>query len=476
MTYVCDAGAERMSRRSPRSRTGRWEGEDVIDCDGAADDEAYRVHVRSRKGRAGRGRLLRQLAAGAHVHQRDVPGRQDRPSAIAFKYLFDPRGTFTSGLMRPIDIVLPEGTLVSAMPPDGAVFPYWEESQVMLAALLRALGQAVGERRSPATRRPDLHNAGGVHPNGMPWQSAGAGRRRAWRRGAARAGRRRHPMLTYQANGIGDPGRGGRVRRAGRRSCAARSCPTPPAPASTAAAPPSCATRSGCTPAEHYPMSLRYIASRGFGVNGGRDGHDRRHLDLGATARAARPPTTPDAYADAPLVGRLDPETHAPSRDGEYVCPAAGRSGTPRRTPCCATSTTAAAAGATRSTASPRRQARRPRRVRDDRGRGTGLRRRRRGRPGEDPEGLPSTPRRPERCGRSDDRRDRHRGLSRRHPVHRRWREVRRASRCTDLGSRGMKWGWIVAACILGGWLVARRAARSAGCRRSSSRRSRRRC
>jgi hypothetical protein len=34
----------------------------------------------------------------------------------------DPRGAFTSGLYRNIDIVLPEGTVISALPPDGAVF------------------------------------------------------------------------------------------------------------------------------------------------------------------------------------------------------------------------------------------------------------------------------------------------------------------------------------------------------------------
>jgi N-methylhydantoinase B len=67
-------------------------------------------------------------------------------------------------------------------------------------------------------------------------------------------------------------------------------------------------------------MPLRYRVASGFGVDGGGAGRtggvwiwDRDAFD-GLTA------VTGEAYADArPVAGRLDPETNAPSGEGEYV-------------------------------------------------------------------------------------------------------------------------------------------------------------
>ena len=84
------------------------------------------------------------------------------------KYLFDPDGVFTSALLRDVDIVLPEGTIVSALPPDGAVFLDDEQNQAMMAALLRAFAQALG----PAAMAGDhggteIHMAFGAHADGI---------------------------------------------------------------------------------------------------------------------------------------------------------------------------------------------------------------------------------------------------------------------------------------------------------------------
>src|SRR6185437_17071130 len=84
---------------------------------------------------------------------------------VAFKYVFDPRTPFSSGAWRNIDIVLPEGTVISALPPDGAVFLYYEQSQVMINALLQAFAEALGPAAMAGDRGgTDIHTAFGAQP------------------------------------------------------------------------------------------------------------------------------------------------------------------------------------------------------------------------------------------------------------------------------------------------------------------------
>jgi N-methylhydantoinase B len=75
-------------------------------------------------------------------------------------------------------------------------------------------------------------------------------------------------------------------------------------------------------PAHHYAMPLRFRVPSGFGVNGGGDGETggvwlwEPPADGVVRQRGAGE----DDYRDAvPVTGHLDPETHAPSRSGEYV-------------------------------------------------------------------------------------------------------------------------------------------------------------
>jgi N-methylhydantoinase B len=241
---------------------------------------------------------------------------------VAFKYLLDPRGVYSSGLMRPIDIVLPEGTLISAMPPDGPVFLYFEASQIAHAALLRALGQAVGERAIGGDAgSSNLHNAGGLHPNGMPWQSAGqaGGEQGPW--GGTREGDGDTFNLTYQANGIATPVEAAEfdapvviLRR--------EVMPDTAGPGAHRGGSGVVTDSLWRGPAAHYPISLRHREPSGNGVNGGRAGTTGGvwfwEGDEGGFT--GRKPTTSEAYSDAlPVVGRLDPATNAPSPDGEYV-------------------------------------------------------------------------------------------------------------------------------------------------------------
>jgi N-methylhydantoinase B len=324
MRYVCDAGAERMTRALEAIPDGTWSGEDALDCDGVDASEEYRVRVTvtKRGGRAevdfsGTSRQARTCINATVLDAKSAVG-------VGFKMLFDPRGTFTSGTFRPLDLVIPDGTVVSALPPDGAVFAYYEQSQVILNALLRALAQAVGEAAIAGDRGgTDIHNANGVMPDGTPWVSTAQCGGEIGPFGATRHGDADSQMLSYQGQGLtgsieavesdvpvailreeivpdtGGPGyhRGGNATY--RDSIWFR-------------------------PANHYLMSLHYKHASGFGVNGGGEGRNGG-VWWWEGSREGFPgllPTTPDVYRDAhALAGRLDPETKEPRGDGEYVYP-----------------------------------------------------------------------------------------------------------------------------------------------------------
>jgi N-methylhydantoinase B len=320
--YVCDAAAERMTRALEALPDGSWEGEDFVDCDGVDDAEAYRVHVRvtKRGGRAevdlsGTSRQARSCINGTVLDAKTTVG-------VAFKYLFDPSTPFTSGTIRPIDIVIPEGTIVSALPPDGAVFLYWEGTQALISALLRAFAGAIGRAAIAGDHgSANLHNAHGVLPDGTPWVSVGQCGGEQGALGGTAAGDADAFTLTYQANGIAP-------------AVEATEYDVPVAIlrheiVADSAGPGTNRGGAGVVrdslwlqPASHYAMPLRFRVASGFGVDGGQDGRTggvwiwEPDQEAGPRLR----PVANDAYRDSiPVTGRLDPATHAPSRNGEYV-------------------------------------------------------------------------------------------------------------------------------------------------------------
>ena len=204
MSYVCDASSERMAVALAAIPDGDWVGEDAADCDAVADDEEYVVRVRISK-RGGRAEVdFSGTSRQARSAMNATPLDAKTSVGVAFKSIFDPLGWFTSGTTRPIDIVLPEGTVISALPPDGAVFAYWEQNQVILSALLRALSQAVGDAAIAGDHgSADIHNANGLLADGSPWISAAQVGGEIGPYGANRHGDADSQMLSYQANGIG---------------------------------------------------------------------------------------------------------------------------------------------------------------------------------------------------------------------------------------------------------------------------------
>jgi N-methylhydantoinase B len=324
MRYVCDASAERIRVALEAIPDGEWEGEDLIDCDALDDAEEYVVRVRvvKRGGRAevdfsGSSRQARTCINCTPLDAKTTVG-------IAFKYLLDPRGRFTSGSMRSVDLVVPPGATMGALPPGGAVFAYWEQSQVMIGAVLRALAQALGPAAMGGDRGcADIHNANGVHPDGTPWVSAAQVGGEVGPFGANAHGDADSNMLSYQANGLGTAVE---AIESGAPVVVLRHEIVP-----DAAGP---GTHRGGTAlmrdslwlqaAEHHLMSIRYKRPSGFGVHGGGDGRTGGIWiwPPGEDGAPRYPDATEGSYAEAtPVAGVLDPVTNAPSRDGEWVYP-----------------------------------------------------------------------------------------------------------------------------------------------------------
>jgi N-methylhydantoinase B len=323
MTYVCDASAERMAAALAALPDGDWVGEDAADCDAVADDEEYVVAVRiSKRGSraevdfSGTSRQARSAINATALDAKTTVG-------VAFKSIFDPQGWFTSGTTRPIDIVIPEGTVISALPPDGAVFAYWEQSQVILSALLRALARAVGDAAIAGDRgSADIHNANGVRADGTPWISAAQVGGEIGPFGANRHGDADSQMLSYQANGIGV-------------AVEAVESDAPVVVLRHEVVPDSAGPgrfRGGAsmlrdslwlTAAQHHLMSLHFKRAPGFGVGGGGNGATG---GIWLWDEGPRPPALsssgPGSYRDAtPVAGVLDPQTLEPSQGGSYHYP-----------------------------------------------------------------------------------------------------------------------------------------------------------
>lgn len=322
MNYVCDADAERMTRAIEHLPDGVWQGEALIDCDGIDESEEYRIlaKITKRKSRievdvSGTSRQARTCINATALDTKTTVG-------VALKFLLDPRGPFTSGTYRPIDMVIPDGTILSALPPDGVVFAYGEPTQALMAAIMSAMADALGPNAIAGEMgTPNIHNAQGRHANGMPWVSAATcgGEHGPW--GATRAGDADSYSICYQANALDAAIESiesdfpvAIMRREYVPDSAGAGC-----------------NRGGAAvlkdslwlePTQHNVMNLRFKRATGFGVFGGRDGKTGGVWLWEPTAAAPTPliDTGGHSYRSATAVaGRVDSTTQQADPGGEYV-------------------------------------------------------------------------------------------------------------------------------------------------------------
>ncbi|HXE91359.1 MAG TPA: hydantoinase B/oxoprolinase family protein [Terriglobales bacterium] len=126
-----------------------------------------------------------------------------------FRCLLEEDVPATAGLMRPIRVIAPEGTVVNARPPAAVAGGNVETSQRIVDVLLRALAQAVPER-IPAGSSGTMNNLtiGGIDPRPGE-RGASAGQReqsaRAKQRSAAERSKEAQPFAYYEtiAGGMG---------------------------------------------------------------------------------------------------------------------------------------------------------------------------------------------------------------------------------------------------------------------------------
>lgn len=321
MRYACDADAERMTRALARLPDGTWRGEALVDCDGLDDSEEYPVRCTLVKRGA---RIEIDLSGTARQARTSINGTFLDVKAtvgVALKFLFDPNGRFTSGMYRPVDIVIPPGAICSALPPQGVVFAYGESTNALLLAMLQAMADAVGEGAVAGdTGSPNLHTARGVNPDGMPWIAVGVAGGEAGPWGATSAGDADSYSKFYQANSIDTAVE---VSEADspvvvlRREYVADSA----GPGFNRGGAAVLKDSTFLAPAAHNLIVLRFKQPTGKGVRGGGDGATGGvwlwHPAAGE--RVARPPKGTDGYRTAIRVaGRLDEATGLPSVGGTY--------------------------------------------------------------------------------------------------------------------------------------------------------------
>ncbi|MCL4738488.1 MAG: hydantoinase B/oxoprolinase family protein [Burkholderiaceae bacterium] len=310
MRYACDADAERMADALASLPDGDWTGEALLDCDGIDDREEYPVRCTIKKRGArievdtsGTARQARTSINGTYLDTKTMVG-------VALKFLLDPDGPFTSGCYRPVDIVIPDGAILSALPPEGVVFAYGESTNVLMTAIFAALAGPLGARAVAGdTGAPNLHSAQGMRSDGGPWVSIGVagGENGPW--GATSDGDGDSFALFMAANTLA-------------QSIEAAEAETPLAILRQEYVVDSAGPgrhRGGASvqkdslwlePATHHLFTLRFKRPSGIGVYGGRDGISGGvWLWPGRGAEALAPPQDKDWCRATPVSGRIDPET-----------------------------------------------------------------------------------------------------------------------------------------------------------------------
>jgi N-methylhydantoinase B len=313
--YCTDVSAEAMANSLDALPDGVYNGESGIDCDAVDETVEYKLKVKLTK----IGSNLEIDFSGTSPQARSSIncGVFDTKTSVgvAMKFLLDPHTPFTSGSYRNIDLVIPPGTFISATPPDGAVFLYWESSGNVLLAIFRALEDALGPRAVAGDYGSlNIHNASGVMPDGTPWVSTAqcGGEHGPW--GATSAGDGDSYSVVYLANNL-DP-----ATEAIESDVPAVVLRKEYLPDSAGAG----SNRGGAgvlkdtmylTDADHWSNPLQTKRSSGIGVYGGQDGK------LGATwlfdgenngvAEDQRLLGHDDATyrRSTPIAGLLDPET-----------------------------------------------------------------------------------------------------------------------------------------------------------------------
>lgn len=326
LRYCCDSSAETMSRALEELPDGDFVGASGLDCDAAGADETYGVQVRIAK-RGGRVEVdLSGSSRQARTCINATAWDSKTAIGIGLKMLVDPASPVSSGTFLPLDVVVPHGTITSALPPDGAVFFYWEVESALLSAMLVALREMLGaDAFGGDSGSSDAHNANGLHPDGTPWLTMAecGGEFGAW--GANREGDGEGYASPYLLNMM-SPATEAIEQRVPAMILRKQYAIDTAGPGENRGGPGVLKDVLFRSDGEHYTMPLRFKSPSGVGVNGGGDGHpgavwlfDAQTTD-GIGQRGELVGIEPPDYAAADAVaGLIDPSTNLPDPDGEFA-------------------------------------------------------------------------------------------------------------------------------------------------------------
>ena len=151
---------------------GQWRAEDFLDDDGAGSGPvAIRVVVGTDPARGHAVVDFRGTDPQVATSVNAVFAVTWAAVFYVFRCLLPPGAIATAGLMRPVRVIAPEGTVVNAIPPAAVAGGNVETSQRIVDVLFRALAQALPER-IPAASSGTMNNLtiGGIDPrSGSPY-------------------------------------------------------------------------------------------------------------------------------------------------------------------------------------------------------------------------------------------------------------------------------------------------------------------
>ncbi len=319
--YCCDASAELLRDAMEELPDGTYHGEERLDADGAGDDEEIVVRAKITKAN---GRVEVDLSGSSRQARTCInAGPLDAKTAVgaAFKILFDRTSPFTSGIFRHVDVVVPPGTILSAMPPDGAIMLYWEVTQTLLSAIVEALGATLGDRAVGGEYGAmGAHNAHGTRADGTPWSNIGncGGEHGPW--GADRDHDGDSYCLTSLVNAI-DPPTETMEQESPVLLMRKEFVIDTAGPGENRGGAAVAKDSLWREPAEHYSMPLRLKRPTGFGAQRGEAGRTGAVwlFPPESVPDSGLVPLAPAAYrASTPVAGVLHPDTKEPDPNGRY--------------------------------------------------------------------------------------------------------------------------------------------------------------
>ena len=140
--HLLDYSATMMAATIAAIPGGTYQGEDFLDDDGVTDTPqriAVTIRIRGQNAEVDFTGSAPQCAGSVNA----VAAITESAVFYVFRCLLDEQVPATSGLMRPIRVIAPAGTIVNALPPAAVAGGNVETSQRIGDTLLRALARAI---------------------------------------------------------------------------------------------------------------------------------------------------------------------------------------------------------------------------------------------------------------------------------------------------------------------------------------------